>query len=462
MTAPAPPRDPDAAALLARSGRDAVSFQGLESAMRHWRDAPPPDGTGALVAYADTGSAWVAAGGPIVEEPADLGRAAARFTAAAAAARRRASFFAAEQPRAFPGAAALLLGEQPVFEPREWPATLAAHRSLREQLRRARAKGVTVRSVDPVELVDGAPARAAVDRLAAEWLGTRRMEPMGFLVALEPFHAPEQHLYLAAERGGEMVAFLSAVPIAARRGWLVEDVLRGRAAPNGTAELLLDALLTCPRAGDMVTLGLAPLSGGMARWQRLARWLTRPLYDFRGVRAFKARLHPGRWEPVWMVHARGRPAFVHLLDALRAFASGSLLRFAARTAIRHPGIPPWLLAVPLVPWTVLLAAIAATGHVHLLEYSRPALAGWATFDAFLAAVLFRIAFRPRARWLVAAACAAGVDAVLSVVHRVQVGFGHGWLEATLRVMATTAPLVGTAALAWAAARAAFLERNQPS
>lgn len=459
MTVPDPPRDPDAAALVAR-GADAVSFLALERAMHHWRDAPPPAGTGALVAYADTGSAWVAAGGPITADPDQRAPAAARFVAAAAAAGRRACFFATESP-ALGGCNQLLLGEQPVFEPRAWPATLARHRRLREQLRRARAKEVRVHRVGPAELVDGSPLRAEVDRLAGEWLGSRRMEPMGFLVALEPFHAPEQHLYLAAERGGALVAFLSAVPIHARRGWLVEDVLRGRDAPNGTAELLLDAVFTHARDAELITLGLAPLSGPIAPWQRLARWLTRPLYDFRGVRAFKARLHPVRWEPVWLAYPRGSSVLRHLIDSLRAFASGSLVRFAARTAARHPGVPPWLLAVPLVPWTALLATIAATGNVHLLAYSRPALAGWATFDAFLAAVLFRIAFRPRARWLATVAGAAGVDAVLSVAHRIDVGFGHGPLQIILRAMATAAPLVGTAALTWAALRASFLERSQP-
>jgi phosphatidylglycerol lysyltransferase len=453
----APSHDPDALALLAAGGADAVSFQALERAMQHWRDAPPPTGSGALVAYADTGSAWVAAGRPIAADPDQIERAAARFVAAAEAAGRRACFFAAEAE--LPGCDRMLLGEQPVFEPGAWSASLANHRSLREQLRRARAKGVSVREVDPAELVEGAPLRAEVDRLAAEWLGSRRMEPMGFLVALEPFHAPDQHRYLAAERGGQLVAFLSAVPIYARRGWLVEDVLRGRDAPNGTTEALLDAFMRGAGGAEVVTLGLAPLSGPIARWQRLARALARPLYDFRGVRAFKARLHPSGWEQVWMAYPRRGSPLVHLVDSLRAFASGSLLRFGALTVARHPGAPPWILAVPLVPWAALLAFIAASGNVELLSYSRAALAGWAGFDAFLAAVLFQIAFRPRARSLVAAACAAGVDALLSVWHRIDVGFGHGALQLVLRSLATAAPVVGTAALAWAARRAFALERS---
>src|SRR5690606_32560487 len=113
------------------------------------------------------------------------------------------------------------------LKPSEWERTLARWPRLREQLRRARAKGVGVRQVAPGELAAGQPMRDAVDRLRAEWLDSRAMEPMSFLVEVEPVYASGEHLYFVAERGGDAVQFLSAVPIYARRGWLMEDMLRG-------------------------------------------------------------------------------------------------------------------------------------------------------------------------------------------------------------------------------------------
>ena len=446
------PHVEDALPLLVAHGRDAVSFQAVESRMQRWLDAPPPEGTGALVAYWDTGSAWVAAGGPLAG-PGDIARAAERFAAAARGARRRAAFFAVDDSGALVGFDRLFLGEQPIFRPRRWADDLTRHRRMREQLRRARAKGVSVRRVAPDELAPGAPLRGQVERLAAEWLASRRMEPMSFLVALEPFHAPAEHRYFVAERGGQAVAFLSAVPIYARRGWLVEDVLRSAAAPNGTAEILLDALMREVVDSEMVTLGLAPLSGPIARWQRLARFVARPLYDFRGVRGFKERLRPAAWEPVWMAFPRGRGALVHLVDALRAFAGGSLVRFGVRSLVRHPGGPPWALAVPLVPWTGVLAVRAALGWTRLLAWSQPVLAAWAAFDALLCYALFRTALRPTSGRLIAVAAAAALDAVLSVHHLAASGLGHTPAEAIFRVVQTCAPLVAVPALLWAALRA---------
>src|SRR5690606_40485088 len=115
-------------ALIARHGDEAVAFQGTESGMRAWFDAPPPGGTGGGVAYVDTGRAWVAAGGPLGEDAAQV---AENFRAAAARAGRRALFFGVERTdwsgQAF---ASLRVGEQPEFTPGDWIASRARHRSL--------------------------------------------------------------------------------------------------------------------------------------------------------------------------------------------------------------------------------------------------------------------------------------------------------------------------------------------
>ena len=74
-----------------------------------------------------------------------------------------------------------------------------------------------------------------------------------------PFHAPEEHRYLIAERQGRAVHFLYAVPIYGRRGWLMEDMLRDPAAPNGTTELVIDRLMADVEGDARITPGLTPL-----------------------------------------------------------------------------------------------------------------------------------------------------------------------------------------------------------
>jgi phosphatidylglycerol lysyltransferase len=319
--------------ILRGHGWLTVSFQLLESEFRYWFD-----GEDAFVAYVDTGSAWVVGGAPVAPEER-LREVALRFTEAARESGRRASFFGCE--RHFVDAArmrALRVGEQPVWSASGWDDVLARNSSLRYQLSRARRKGVTVRAVAPHELAGAdAPVRHRILQLGARWLATRRMAPLGFLVQLEPLTFPEERVVLVAERDGELLAFLSAVPVYARRRLFVEDLIRERRAPNGTIELLIDAAMRAAiaRGDETVTLGLAPLAGAVPRPLRLARAMSTPLYDFRGLRAFKAKLSPARWEAVYLV-APGSP-WLALHDALRAFAGGSLLRFGVRTLAQRIG-----------------------------------------------------------------------------------------------------------------------------
>jgi lysylphosphatidylglycerol synthetase-like protein (DUF2156 family) len=325
-----------------------VSFQTLEPEFRYWFDDD------AFVAYVDTGAAWVVGGAPVAAT-ARLGEVAAHFVAAARAEGRRVCFFGCEDRFVtVSGLPALRIGEQPVWSPAAWDETVAASPSLRYQLRRARGKGVAVRVVDPAEVATPeAPLRAAIAALAADWLASRRMAPMGFLVQLEPLTFAEERVLIVAEHAGAVVGFLSAVPVYARGRLFIEDVLRAGHAPNGTTELLIDAAMRAAagRGDQTVTMGLAPLAGGVAAPLRFARALSRPLYDFRGLHAFKAKLRPAGWEPVYLASPSSRWLAMH--DGLTAFARGSLVGFGLRTAAHRP----WLAALAIAAFLGLLAAI---------------------------------------------------------------------------------------------------------
>jgi hypothetical protein len=297
------------------------------------------------------------------------------------------------------------------------------------------------------------PLRATVERLRLEWLHSRAMEPLGFLVSVEPFYAAAEHLYFVAERRGQAVQFLSAVPIYTRHGWLMEDMLRGRDSPNGTTELVIAALMQ-RLGGDpfWMTPGLTPLAGPMPSWLRMTRVVTVALYDFSGLLRFRSRLHPAAWTPVWLVWDRG-PAPLVLLDVLRAFANGRIVRFAWRSLLWHPNGPPWAVAVPLVVWTTFLAGLAVANQTALLGYSLTSLRAWVLFDIVLAWALFKVARKPRPRRLIIVAVVALFDAVVSVTHIANVGFGTGVVTAVCRTIGVAGPLLGTTALFWAAWRA---------
>jgi phosphatidylglycerol lysyltransferase len=395
-------------ALLRRHGWNATSFQSLEASFRYWFD-----GDEACVAYVETGGAWVVAGAPICATER-LGEVAQRFAAAARAAGKRCAFFAAESRLVdSAGVRAMQVGEQPVWDPTRWRDTVAATSSLRQQLRRAQNKRVTVRRVAADELAPTAPLRATIAALIERWLHDKPMAPMGFLVDVQPFDFPDERRYFVAEREGAVLGFLAAVPIYGRQGWLIEDFLRDPQAPNGTAELLIDAAMAT-LAGEgsrYVTMGLAPLAGPVSGWLRATRKLSAALYDFHGLRAFKAKLRPHAWEPIYLAHPSGTSSHVALVDALAAFARGSFLRFGGATLLRGPALVVRVLTALLVPWTVLLALAGARW------FPRPWMqTGWIVFDVLLVGSLSALTLRWR-HWLgVAVATAITVDAALTALQ----------------------------------------------
>ncbi len=457
-----PPRRDDARAmaLIMAFGWTGTAFQVLGRGLAHWFD-----GDRGMVAYFDTGSAWVAAGEPIAAR-ADSIAVGERFVEAAARQGRRASFFATEGMLASsPRFRRMQIGEQPVWDPRRWQDDVRVHKSLREQLRRARAKGVVVRQLAPSDVATAeSPMRATLDALVARWQAARPMAAMHFLVDVAPFDHADARRMLIAERvrdsgAREVVALLSLAPVPLRGGWLFEHLLRDPAAPNGTAELLIDAAMRALADAQVrwVTLGLAPLSGEVNRWLRAARQLSRPFFNFAGLAAFKRKLRPQHWEPVYVAFPREAIGMVAVLDGLRAFADGSAVRFALRTALRGPTPLLQLLEWLLVPWTIVLALAPVVPWFP----SRAVQVAWVCFDV---ALFVALRWQRRTRGLRLArlvAVAVSADAVLTMAQAFwwNVPRVRGTADVVILGIACAGPLIAAVVLWGAVRRMGVLRRG---
>lgn len=339
--------------VLRRFGWNATSFQILEPGFEYWFY-----GDDACVAYVDTGRAWVAAGAPVAAA-GTLTEVALAFVRAAREHDRGALFFATEHRFVeASGLCSTLIGEQPTWDPAAWERTLEGAASLREQLRRARAKGVVVTRLEAGALAD--PNRAERRELAAlieRWSGSKPMPPMGFLVHVYPYSFPEERTLFVARQGDRLVGFAGVVPIYERNGRFIEDLLRAPNAPNGTTELLVDAAMRDAAAAgaSYVTLGLAPLAGEVPHGLRLVGRWGASLYDFEGLRSFKAKLRPREWTPVYLSYPKERWLHAVVYDSLSAFAQRGLLRYGIDALLRGPAVVVRTLAALLVPWTLLLA-----------------------------------------------------------------------------------------------------------
>lgn len=328
--------------IVLAHGWNSTCYQILNPGFRRWFS---PAGE-AVIGYVEHGGYRVVGGAPVCAE-ALLPSVVAAFEAEAARAGRRVCYFGAETRletvcRGDDHHAAVLLGGQPVWHPDVWPELIRSHASLRAQLNRARNKEVTVVEW-PAERAQNHPE---LRRCLREWLQTRGLPPLHFLIETDTLSRLFDRRCFVAERRGAVVAFLVASPVPGRRGWLVEQLVRGQGAVNGTSELLLDAAMRAfVAAGSAyVTLGLAPLSRHTGTEDRNPLWLTlvlawmrahgRRFYNFEGLEAFKAKFRPEGWDPVFAVvnEPHVRPRLLYAIAA--AFADGSPVALVGR-ALAH-------------------------------------------------------------------------------------------------------------------------------
>lgn len=130
--------------IILRHGWNATAYQLLNPGIRYWFSATPE----ALVGYVSKVGVRVVAGAPVAAE-GDLAEVAYAFEHDAARGGERVCYFCAEARLEAlyghrEGYAHLLLGAQPVWDPRAWHDIIRSGRSLRAQLNRARNKGVAV------------------------------------------------------------------------------------------------------------------------------------------------------------------------------------------------------------------------------------------------------------------------------------------------------------------------------
>jgi phosphatidylglycerol lysyltransferase len=172
-------------------------------------------------------------------------------------------------------------------------------------------------------------------RCLSEWLATRGLPPMHFLVEPQTLERLYDRRVFVAERGGAVIGYLVSSPVPLRNGWLIEQVVRGADAVNGTNELLVDTAVRAAAASgsSYITLGLSPLSKRGATpsdsnplWLRvLLAWVRahgRRFYNFEGLDAFKAKFQPERWEPVYAIANEPRFSPVMLYAIAAAFTHG--------------------------------------------------------------------------------------------------------------------------------------------
>lgn len=295
---------------MLRYGWNATAYQIVNPGIAHWF-APRGD---AVIGFVRKNGVRVVAGAPVCPEERlpevvhaweKQSRAAGDETCYFGAAGRIKDWL--ETSREY---STVTLGAQPVWNPATWSEKIDSRRKLRGQLSRARNKGVEVTEWEPQRATKSAELRRVLD----EWLHTRGLPTLHFLVEPDTLSMMKDRRTFVAEYEGRVVGFTALCPIPARDGWLTEQFPRGDDAPNGTVELLMDTAIRAVAAegAHYVTMGLVPLSQqGVLPGEENPAWLRlllawtrahgRRFYNFGGLENFKAKFLPDEWESIYAI-----------------------------------------------------------------------------------------------------------------------------------------------------------------
>jgi pimeloyl-ACP methyl ester carboxylesterase len=296
-------------------GYNAHALVALTPGIRSWTST---DAKGA-VAYNEFGKVWLVPGDPLATAD-DVAQVTGGFLRAARAQGRVVGFMPATEQFAKHsrrlGLRAIRIGSAPYFDLATWAPRGDRAKKARAGVNQARRAGVRVTEV--LEIDERLVRETA--RVCKSWLTTRR-SAIGFawLFSIDLFQHQERKKYFTArDANGRLVGFLAASPIPARDGWYLEDVLRGKNAPNGTTELLVvEVLELLAREGaKLATLGTAPMamegavdsevhdSRVLSRVTRLVATCFSVFYNFDGVRRFKTKFAPSWWESEYVLISR--------------------------------------------------------------------------------------------------------------------------------------------------------------
>ncbi|HMD68977.1 MAG TPA: DUF2156 domain-containing protein [Chitinivibrionales bacterium] len=222
------------------------------------------------------------------------------------------------------GFSSISIGEDFIFD----TATYAPRGDKNKMIRLARnhaiRAGAVVKEYDHASGSDPALEKK-FEEISVRWLKkTNRFK--AHILNLNLFEHRELKRYFYAEAGGTPVAFISCLPIYARDGFLLEDVIRDPNAPYGVVELITLAVVDELKGhgGGILTFGISPkldvsaLSGPSRAVANIGMWFANYTFNLHKLYHFRKKFHASVAEPSYLLKY---PKGLGLLDLARILTS---------------------------------------------------------------------------------------------------------------------------------------------
>jgi membrane associated rhomboid family serine protease len=209
------------------------------------------------------------------------------------------------------GYGSLMVGSDPTFIFDRYPKDGREWHDMVPTAKQMASKKAVVSEFDPEKLTP--EQKEEFDAIIADWLGSRKMDALGFLNKVEPWTLSKHKKYFSIEVKGQITAFIAAIPIWAKNGWYLIDIMRSSNSSAGATELLIleTMRLLHAQGAKEVTLGVAPFSNlkNAPDKSRLIYKILNHLYEkggqfynFKTLHLFKLKFEPTTTENVFLIH----------------------------------------------------------------------------------------------------------------------------------------------------------------
>lgn len=285
----------------------------------------------AFVMFGRRGRSWISLLGPI--GPRDAWPALVwRFVETAREHGGRAAFYQVAPDSlalyADAGLSAFKLGEAAIVDLATFDLCGSARAGLRQAVSRGTRDGLTFTILEPSSVTASLPA---LRHVSDQWLASLATREKGFsLGRFDAGYVASQPVAMVA-RDGVAVAFATLLTTRCAEEASLDLMRVVPDAPAVTMEFLMVHLLQHFAAAGVrrFDLGMAPLSGfsespAAPVWHRLGRAAFEHgerFYNFRGVRAFKAKFRP-TWQPRYLAVAGGLAPALALADSAMLIGGG--------------------------------------------------------------------------------------------------------------------------------------------
>ncbi|MET0749112.1 MAG: bifunctional lysylphosphatidylglycerol flippase/synthetase MprF [Rhizobium sp.] len=291
----------------------------------------------AFIMYGKRGRSWIALFDPIGPKQA-LPDLVWRFVEAARSAGCRSVFYQISPALlsfcADAGLRAFKLGELAVVNLNSFELKGGKWANLRQTASRAVRDGLEFAVIEPQDVPHVLDELSAVSNA---WLEDHNAKEKGFsLGAFDPDYILSQPVGVLT-KDGRIVAFANILRTETNEEGSIDLMRFSPDAPKGSMDFLFVQILEHLRnAGfQRFNLGMAPLSGMSKResapvWDRIGGTVFEHgerYYNFKGLRAFKAKFHPD-WQPRYLAVSGGVSPMIALMDA--TFLIGGGLRGVVR------------------------------------------------------------------------------------------------------------------------------------